>query len=124
MIKSIGVTVLFLITALSINGQNDNLTKEKIKRIETNLTPSIIIKGTDYEKTTIEAEMKKEHVPGLSIAFVDDGKIAWTKCYGLADIEKKTPVTPNTLFAAASISKPLTALCVEAFGQVYKAIKR
>jgi CubicO group peptidase (beta-lactamase class C family) len=90
--------------------QDDTATR--IKRIENNLLPSIIINGTNYEKSTIEEEMKKEKVAGLSIAFVDNGQISWTKCYGLANVANKTPVTPTTLFAAASISKPLTAVCV------------
>jgi CubicO group peptidase (beta-lactamase class C family) len=86
--------LLFFICPFIVFGQH----QERIISIETTILPSIIIKGTDYEKTTIEAVMKQEKVPGLSIAF--------------ADVEKKTPVTPNTLFAAASISKPLTALAV------------
>jgi CubicO group peptidase (beta-lactamase class C family) len=108
MLKMKLLQILLLLSPLMIFGQNE----ARIKRIETNLIPSVVINGVDYEKSTIEELMKKENVPGLSIAFVDDGKISWTKTYGFADVEKKTKVTPDTLFAAASISKPLTALCV------------
>jgi CubicO group peptidase (beta-lactamase class C family) len=49
-------------------------------------------------------------VPGVSVAFFDHGKIIWARAYGLADMATKTPVTPETLFQAASISKPVSAL--------------
>jgi CubicO group peptidase (beta-lactamase class C family) len=44
-------------------------------------------------------------VPGASIAVVEDKKLVLAKGYGLADVGKKTPVTPDTLFRAGSISK-------------------
>src|SRR6266478_1655571 len=49
-------------------------------------------------------------VPGVSVAFFDHGKIIWTRAYGLADTATKKPVTSETLFQAASISKPMSAL--------------
>ena len=49
-------------------------------------------------------------VPGVSVAVLVDGEIAWARGYGLADVESGRPVTPNTLFQAASISKPVAAL--------------
>jgi CubicO group peptidase (beta-lactamase class C family) len=49
-------------------------------------------------------------VPGVSIAVVIDDEIAWAKGYGLANVEQNRPVSVNTLFQAASISKPVAAL--------------
>jgi CubicO group peptidase (beta-lactamase class C family) len=49
-------------------------------------------------------------VPGMSMAVVDDGKLVWARAYGLRDRETRAPVTPDTLFQAASVSKPVTAL--------------
>jgi bifunctional ADP-heptose synthase (sugar kinase/adenylyltransferase) len=72
MIKSNSSIFFFLIISVFAFGQN----QKRIHRIESTILPSIIIKGTDYEKTTIEEVMKQEKVPGLSIAFVDNGKIA------------------------------------------------
>ena len=54
--------------------------------------------------------MQFYHVPGVSIAFFDHGRIAWTRVYGMADVETGRPVTPETLFQAGSISKPIAAL--------------
>jgi CubicO group peptidase (beta-lactamase class C family) len=54
--------------------------------------------------------MQYYHVPGVSIAFFDHGRIAWTRTYGVADSQNGRPVTPETLFQAGSISKPIAAL--------------
>ena len=51
------------------------------------------------------------HVRGVSIAVIHDGKVEWAKGYGVASIGG-APVTPETLFQAASISKPVTAMAV------------
>ncbi|QLG46981.1 serine hydrolase [Costertonia aggregata] len=79
----------------------------KIKKTETNLTTPVYIKG---DKTwSIEERMKHYGVPGVSIAVINNGEIEWTKTYGVTDKESKTPVTKETLFQAASISKALSA---------------
>jgi len=54
--------------------------------------------------------MDEYNVPGVSIAVVEGGILKWAKGYGLANTETGSEVNPNTLFQAASISKPLTAL--------------
>lgn len=52
-------------------------------------------------------------VPGVSIAVIDDYRIVWAKGYGtLSAGERGAPVTPHTLFQAASIAKPVTALAL------------
>lgn len=57
--------------------------------------------------------MDKLHIPGAVISVVKDGKIIFTKGYGVADIEKKTPVVPDkTIFRIGSITKVFTALTV------------
>lgn len=57
----------------------------------------------------VTAFMAKNSVPGLSIAVVFDGKLAWSKGYGLADIENRVPATTATEFRTASIGKTMTA---------------
>ena len=56
--------------------------------------------------------MRELHVPGVSIAVVRDRKVAWTRSWGVADAETKTPVTDATLFEAASMTKPVFAATV------------
>jgi CubicO group peptidase (beta-lactamase class C family) len=50
------------------------------------------------------------HVPGVSIAVIKDFKIDWAKGYGVADVETGAPVTADTMFQAASISKTIAAM--------------
>ncbi|MEX2299564.1 MAG: serine hydrolase domain-containing protein [Bryobacterales bacterium] len=59
---------------------------------------------------TIAARMRHYHVPGVSVAVIDGGEIAWAKGYGLTAAGASSPVTTDTLFQAASISKPVTAM--------------
>jgi len=55
-------------------------------------------------------QMAQKHVPGVSIAMIKNYQIEWAKGFGIADKKTKEPVTPNVLFQAASISKPVTAM--------------
>ena len=55
--------------------------------------------------------MAHQHVPGLSLACIHNGTIAWTQAFGVARIGGE-PITPETLFQASSISMPVTALAV------------
>lgn len=51
----------------------------------------------------------KGHVPGLQIALIRDGKIAWSGAFGVTNAETRSPVTPGTIFEAASLTKPFFA---------------
>ena len=46
-------------------------------------------------------------VPGISLAIVKDGKLFWSRGFGVKNLRKQQPVDNNTVFAAASLSKPL-----------------
>jgi CubicO group peptidase (beta-lactamase class C family) len=60
--------------------------------------------------TDIDRLLKQFNVPGVSIAVIKDFKIDWARGYGLADVDARTPVTADTLFQAASISKTVAAM--------------
>lgn len=51
-------------------------------------------------------------VPGLSIVIIKDAKLAWRRGFGVRDSASKGPVDNNTLFEAASMSKPVFAYVV------------
>ena len=50
--------------------------------------------------------MRRYKVPGLSLALIQDYKIAWAEAFGLRDKESNSTLTPETVFEAASLSKP------------------
>ena len=72
---------------------------------ESKLSPS---KRTQIE-TAVSAYMASTHVPGLSIAVVENGEYEWGAGFGLADVENNAPASEHTLYRLASISKSLTA---------------
>ena len=57
----------------------------------------------------VAQEMKKQHIPGLALAVLKEGKIAKAEGYGWADVEGKLPVKPNTVFQLQSVTKSFTA---------------
>ncbi|MBN1272964.1 MAG: serine hydrolase [Candidatus Aminicenantes bacterium] len=63
--------------------------------------------------STLEREiprlMEAANIPGLSIAVVHDGKIAWNKAFGVKSRQTNEPVNDNTIFEAASLTKTVTA---------------
>ncbi|MDH3271572.1 MAG: serine hydrolase [Gemmatimonadota bacterium] len=61
---------------------------------------------------TITELMEEFGVPGVSVAVIRDFEIHWAKGYGIADVESGAPVDTETLFQAASISKPVAAMAV------------
>ncbi len=75
-------------------------------RIEAAQTPN----RQGFDGFPLAQLMQHFHVPGLSVAVIRDFKIHWVKAYGIADVETGRPVETDTLFQAASISKPVTAM--------------
>ena len=53
--------------------------------------------------------MAKARIPGLSIALIWDGAIVWQKGYGVKNAKTGDPVDQNTIFEAASLTKPFFA---------------
>ena len=81
-----------------------------INTIENSLLKAIQVKGQEPELMNIYDRMEFHKVPGVSIAIVKDGKLAWAKGYGIANTNTGKEVDVNTMFQAGSISKPLAAL--------------
>jgi CubicO group peptidase (beta-lactamase class C family) len=88
--------------------QTSNL-EERIARIEHGLLPPVLVKGEPRPGMNLVDRMNFYKVPGVSIAVIDQGRIAWSRGYGFADTAAKRPVTPETRFQAASISKSVAA---------------
>src|SRR5579864_2421307 len=85
-------------------------TPDKINEVENNLSG---VKGAEKDSAwNITNRMRHYGVKGVSIALIHNYQIEWTKGYGWADEEAKRPVTAETRFQAASVSKSLNAVGV------------
>src|SRR5262245_17700763 len=87
----------------------ENCVDARVGRIVKNLLPAAVIKGQQVPRMTLAERMKYYNTPEVSIAVFKDGRVDWARGHGLADKTINKPVTPDTLFQAASISKSLTA---------------
>jgi CubicO group peptidase (beta-lactamase class C family) len=109
-VKLLLILVLFITTGGSCQQTSYNAAiEEKIKQVERSLGEAI---KTDDKPIVLQERMKQYGVYGLSIAVIKDYKIEWARGYGYADKEKAKPVTPETLFQAASLSKSVNAVGV------------
>lgn len=66
----------------------------------------------DVSELSIDELLERFNVPGVSIAVIRDFDIHWAKGYGIADVESGAAVNTETLFQAASISKPVNAMAL------------
>lgn len=82
----------------------------RIKAVENNLLPSIIVEDKEIDAAnSLQERMEFFHVPGVSAAVINNGKIEWAKGWGFAEKDTNKKVDVETLFQAASISKPFSA---------------
>lgn len=71
--------------------------------------PTLQGTGDPRIDATVEKALRQHNVPGASVAVMKNGAVSWARGYGMADPAQGTPVTPATVFDAASIAKPVTA---------------
>ena len=64
------------------------------------------------DQYTLEGMMEKRGLPGVSVAVIHDFEVHAAKGYGVADVETGAAVDTETVFQAASISKPVAAMAV------------
>jgi CubicO group peptidase (beta-lactamase class C family) len=63
----------------------------------------------DQTDEYIQAEMKKQRIPGLSLAVIKEGKIIKAMGYGLANVELNLPASPESVYKIGSVSKQFIA---------------
>lgn len=67
------------------------------------------ITATQIDATAVRV-MAAARVPGVGLAILNDGRVAYLKAYGWRDIEKQLPMTVDTVMAGASFTKSAFAL--------------
>ena len=68
-------------------------------------TSEVSIETIEELDTFIANQVSTHEVPGASVSIVANGEVVWSQGYGLANVEKELPVTADTPFMIASISK-------------------
>jgi CubicO group peptidase (beta-lactamase class C family) len=80
-------------------------------RAETGISPEMG-QVIDAHRAAIVEIMRKNKIPGVAVALVDRERILWAAGFGYTETDKKTPVTPETIFSIQSMSKTFTATAV------------
>jgi len=93
-------------TASVARAQEPSPSAERVKAGAT--TGSLTVSIDDY----ISDRMHKRHIPGVSVAIVEDGKVVLAKGYGVANVELSVPATENTVYQLASVTKTFTAAAI------------
>jgi serine beta-lactamase-like protein LACTB, mitochondrial len=88
--------IVSLTVTFPLRAQSKGLAAEKRVRIE----------------KAVSSFMAGNSVPGISVAVLEDGDLAWSGGFGMADLENFVPATSTTLFRLASISKTITATAI------------
>ena len=72
------------------------------------LTATVAVRADNVDDY-IKDQMQKQHVPGVSLAVIKDGKIIKAEGYGLANIELNVAARPETVYKIGSVSKQFIA---------------
>jgi CubicO group peptidase (beta-lactamase class C family) len=103
------IAVLTLLAAAATLGAQ-NPPDERIRRIENGLLPPVLVKGQPIRTLKLDDRMRELNIPGVSVAVFDNGRIEWTRGWGMADVAEGRRVDAETRFQAGSISKPVAAV--------------
>ena len=92
-------------------GQSVRSPDQRADAVQRSLAPMYFLEGQPIIHAELARRMRDLHVAAVSVAAIRDGHIDWAFSYGVKELGG-TAVTPETLFAAESMSKPVTALAV------------
>ncbi|HXB98918.1 MAG TPA: serine hydrolase domain-containing protein [Terriglobales bacterium] len=95
------ITAAFLLalTRVSPSQEQSSQPARTVRRLDGSTITSAEI------DTTVTRLMRAAKVPGVGIALLNDGKVAYLRAYGMRDKEKNLPLTPDSVMTAASLSK-------------------
>lgn len=85
--------------------------KQRKESVEDNLARYIVLSGPGESPLNLGSQLAALHVPAVSLAAIRGGRIDWAQAYGVSSLGG-AQATTKTLFGAASISKPVTAMGV------------
>lgn len=99
-----GAQIMTLLTSIKAPGKDSN---------DLSLETPTSIQGKESQlEIFVRNAMDKAQVPGLAIALIEDGKVAYSKAFGITNINTQEPVDLDTRFMIGSTSKSLTTLLI------------
>lgn len=105
----LGVPFLAVTVQAQTPAGSARITAPDPTRIERSLRPAVRIPDRADSAFNLADRMRYWHVPGVSIAIIDELGIVFAKGYGVTEFGGTNPVDTTTLFLAGSISKPVFA---------------
>src|SRR5262245_20887919 len=81
------------------------LAAQRAARADAAIAPATL----DSLRAHIRRVLDSTKVASVAVAVAKHGRIIWEEGFGFADLDRRTPATPTTLYSMASISKPITA---------------
>lgn len=102
--------ILVSATILPVNAQQFNAAERQIGQQQPQQQDAAFNQRLADIDAMITARMATYNIPGYTIAIIKNGQVVFQKCYGYADLERRIPVTDNTVFGLASVTKSFTGL--------------
>jgi CubicO group peptidase (beta-lactamase class C family) len=99
-LRALIIVLLYAFAPIRSSGFDDNI-GQRIARVESANRRG----GQGLDALTLEQVMHQLHVPGMSIAVINNFRIEWTRAYGIADVQSGRPVQPHTRFQALPSAK-------------------
>ena len=96
-------------SACSGGAPADLSVRQRIERVENGLLPAVVVRGQEPPRTTIRTVMERFHVPAVSIAVINDGRLEWARAYGVTEVGG-TAVDTATLFLAGHIGQAIATV--------------
>ena len=85
-------------------------------RVLTMLALTAVVLAAQVDSVALDRvateELAKQKIPGMSVAVVKGDRVVYAKGFGVASVETNVPVTPDTLFRIASLTKTFVAAAV------------
>lgn len=95
---------------LTVNAVFGAATDPRIAAVERDIRPVDRAGNATGSAKSLAERMAELKVPGVSVAVFDNSEIIWAKGYGLRDVDHAEVVGVKTMFQAASLSKPVSAV--------------
>jgi CubicO group peptidase (beta-lactamase class C family) len=81
----------------------------RMAKVTSSLVPVVRVRGAPPVRRSLAERMRSDHLPGVSIAFAEGGRVVWARGFGVRRAGAADPVSPTTPFEAASIGKVIAA---------------